>query len=136
MSKCGKVDSLGLLHGCFFNQFFNPFEGNTLFVLLCTLSSLLFCTNYSQLRIALSFSSISQPRTQDASILNIPYSQSSAKLPVIRSSGHQVIRSSGHLVIWSSGHLVIWSSGHQVNMSLDHAVIRSSSHQIIMSLDH
>ena len=38
---------------------------------------------------------------------NIPYSQSSAKLPV-----DPVTRSLSHLVTWSLGHLVIWSLDH------------------------
>ena len=39
-------------------------------------------------------------------IINIPYGQSSAKLPVTRSLGH--------LVTWSLGHLVTWSLSHSV----------------------
>merc|ERR1711978_297668 len=50
--------------------------------------------------------------------------QSSAKLPVIQSSGHQVNRSSSHPVICSSGHLVV--------RSFDHLVIRSSGHSVIL----
>ena len=45
-------------------------------------------------------------------IKNIPYGQSSAKLPVIPSSSHLVIWLSGHLVICSSGYPVIRLSGH------------------------
>merc|ERR1711978_778678 len=61
--------------------------------------------------------------------------QSSAKLPVIQSSGHQVNRSSSHPVICSSRHLVIImsSSCHH------HVIIMSSSchhHVIIMSSCH
>ena len=47
-------------------------------------------------------------------ISNIPYGQSSAKLPVILSSCHPVILSSCHPVILSSGHPVILSSGHPI----------------------
>ena len=48
------------------------------------------------------------------SIVNIPYGQSSAKLPVILTPGHLIIQSFGHLVTWSLGHLVTWSLGHSV----------------------
>ena len=48
---------------------------------------------------------------------NIPYGQPSAKLPVIRSSGHLVIRSSGHLVIRSFCHYIIPSSYYPIIMS-------------------
>ena len=51
--------------------------------------------------------------------LNIPYGQSSAKLPVTRSFGHLVIRSLGHSVTWSLGHLVTPSLGHLVTQSYD-----------------
>ena len=37
----------------------------------------------------------------DCERINIPYGQSSAKLPVIQSFGHSVIRSLGHSVTWS-----------------------------------
>ena len=45
--------------------------------------------------------------SQRCSGVNIPFGQSSAKLPVIRSSGHQVNRSSSHPVICSSRHPMI-----------------------------
>ena len=40
---------------------------------------------------------------------NIPYGQSSAKLPVTRSLGHFVTWSVGHSITRSFGHSVIWS---------------------------
>ena len=43
-------------------------------------------------------------------LINIPYGQSSAKLPVTWSLGHLVTWSLGHSVTWSLGHSVIWSS--------------------------
>ena len=78
----------------------------------------------------------------DILINNIPYVQSSAKLPVLMSSNHLVIRSScNHVirsscypVIWMSGHLVIWSSGHLVIRSSGHQVIHSSSHLVIFNI--
>ena len=90
-------------------------------------------------------------------MINIPYGQSSAKLPVIRSSGQSfiqsfshpviqssrhsvipslVIPSSGHLIIWSSSHLVIWSFGQPVLLSSGHLVIPSSGHPVIRSYGH
>ena len=45
-------------------------------------------------------------------IKNIPYGQSSAKLPVILSLGHSVSLSLGHSVTWSLGHSVNQSLGH------------------------
>ena len=45
-------------------------------------------------------------------IMNIPYGQLSAKLPVILSLSHTVIQSSSHPVILSSCHPVIMSSCH------------------------
>ena len=45
-------------------------------------------------------------------IINIPYGQSSAKLPVILSPRNLVIWSFSHLVTRSLGHLVTWSLGH------------------------
>ena len=51
---------------------------------------------------------------------NIPYGQSSAKLPVTRSLGHLVTWSLGHLVTRSLGHLVTWSHGHLVTQSYGH----------------
>ena len=64
---------------------------------------------------------------------NIPYGQSSAKLPVMMSTCHPVFWSTGHLVIRSSGHQVIRSPGHQVISS---QIIRSSGHDVIMSSFH
>ena len=49
---------------------------------------------------------------------NIPYGQSSAKLPVIMSTGQ----------------LVIWSSGYPVIQSSSHPVIRSSCHPIVFNI--
>ena len=68
--------------------------------------------------------------------VRIPYGQSSAKIPVIMSSGHLVIWpaiwSSGHLVIRSSSHPLTWSS----SKSSSHPVIQSSSHTVIKSSGH
>ena len=68
--------------------------------------------------------------------VRIPYGQSSAKIPVIMSSGHLVIWpaiwSSGHLVIRSSSHPLTWSS----SKSSSHPVIKSYSHQVIWSSCH
>ena len=50
--------------------------------------------------------------TRSVQSLNIPYGQSSAKLPVIRSLRHQVIRSSGLQVILSYCHSIILSYCH------------------------
>ena len=57
---------------------------------------------------------------------NIPYGQSSAKLPFIRSSGH--------LLIWSS----IRSSSHVILSSCQQVILSSVSfcHPIIMSFQH
>ena len=65
--------------------------------------------------------------------LNIPYGQSSAKLPVIQSSVIWVIR-----VIWviSSCHPVFPSSCHPVILSSCHPVILSSYHPIILTYCH
>ena len=43
------------------------------------------------------------------SLKNIPYGQSSAKLPVTQLFGHLVTQSLGHSVTQSLGHLVTWS---------------------------
>ena len=51
--------------------------------------------------------SVKQTCKQYSTIENIPYGQSSAKLPVIRSSGHQAIQSSSHTVIPLSGYRII-----------------------------
>ena len=67
---------------------------------------------------------------------NIPYGQSSAKLPVTWSLGHSVTQSLGHLVTWSLGHLVTWSLGHSVTRSLGHSVTRSLGHLVTWSLGH
>ena len=39
---------------------------------------------------------------------NIPFGQSSAKLPVSQSLGHSITWSLGHLATWSLGHSVTW----------------------------
>ena len=67
---------------------------------------------------------------------NIPYCQSSAKLPVGRSSGHPVLQSYSHLVIWlmviqSYGHL---SSYHPVISVI--SVILLSHRHTIQSFQH
>ena len=54
---------------------------------------------------------------------NIPYGQSSAKLPVILSPSYLIIQSFSHLVTLSLAHLVTWSLrslGHLVTQSLGH----------------
>ena len=66
----------------------------------------------------------------------LPSGQSSAKLPVIWSSGQSVIQSSSHLFILSSGYPIIWSSSHLVNLSSCHLVIRTSGHLVIWSSGH
>ena len=54
---------------------------------------------------------------------NIPYGQSSAKLPVTQSLSQSATQSLGHLVTWSLSHLVTQSLGSL--WSLSHLVIRS-----------
>ena len=67
----------------------------------------------------------------------IPYSQSSAKLPVIWSSGHPVFQYSRQ-AIQSSGNLVIVSLCHHVirHHVIRHPVIWSSCHLVIVSFGH
>ena len=64
------------------------------------------------------------------SLSNIPYGQSSAKLPVILSPSNLVIQSLGHSVIQSLGHSVIPSLDHSVIQSLGHLVIQSLGHSV------
>ena len=45
---------------------------------------------------------------------NIPYGQSSAKLPITWSLGYKVTWSLGYKVTWSLSHLVTWSLSHSV----------------------
>ena len=67
---------------------------------------------------------------------NIPYNQSSAKLPVILPPSHLIIQSFVHSVPWSLGHLVTRSLGHSVTQSLGHLVTRSLSHLVtIFNID-
>ena len=66
--------------------------------------------------------------------INIPYGQSSAKLPVIQSFGRLVIQSFGHSVMRSFGHAIILSFGHSILQSFGHAIILSFSHLVIKSL--
>ena len=101
-------------------------------------------------------------QAQGFKISNIPYGQSSAKLPVTWSlghtrshtwtQGHLVTRSLGnsvtwslnclvnwsfgHTVTWSLGHFATWSLGHWVTQSLSHSVTRSLSHSVTWSLSH
>ena len=51
---------------------------------------------------------------------NIPYGQSSAKLPVIWSFDHLVTRSLGYSVNLSLGHLVTWSQSHHLSFQYVH----------------
>merc|ERR1712155_443977 len=62
---------------------------------------------------------------QDASILNIPSGQSSAKLPVTRLLGHSVTRLLGHSVTWSLSYSVT-----RVTRSLCHLVTMSFCHSV------
>ena len=94
----------------------------------------------------------SQQIEYSSCIVNIPYGQSSAKLPVIlspshlviwsfshsvtRSLGHSVTRSLGHSVTQSPGHLVTWSLGHLVTRSLGHSVTLSLGYSVTWSLGH
>ena len=55
-------------------------------------------------------------------ITNIPYGQSSAKLPVPQLHSHLVTRSLGHSVTLSLGHSITWSLGHSITWSLGHSV--------------
>ena len=70
------------------------------------------CTSSSALHRLLASCSAPLPRSLIVIIINIPYGQSSAKLPVIRSLRHQVIRSSGLQVILSYCHSIILSYCH------------------------
>merc|ERR1712242_507701 len=69
-------------------------------------------------------------------VKNIPYSQSSAKLPATQSLSHSVTRSISHLVTRSLSHFVTWSLGHLVNQSLGHLVTWSLGHLVTWSLGH
>ena len=61
---------------------------------------------------------------------NIPYGQSSAKLPVTWSLGHLVTQSLCHLVTRSLSYLVTWSLSHSVTRSLGHLVVILSSESL------
>ena len=68
--------------------------------------------------------------------INIPYGQSSAKLPVTRSHGHSFTQSLGHLVTRPLGHLVIWSLSHSVTRSLGQPLGHSVTQSLGRSLGH
>ena len=79
-------------------------------------------------------------QAQGFKISNIPYGQSSAKLPVTWSlghtrshtwtQGHLVTRSLGNSVTWSLNCLVNWSFGHTVTWSLGHLVTLPLGHSV------